>query len=119
MKSESRGMTSRTPNGRCRTDPQYSAQFSRSARSVFRLVKLGQDRLDASHEVRAGVSQRDGARGPDEQRDADFALQRRDRPRHGRLWNVQLTTSGGKASLAGDPSKQSQREQAITHSESG
>jgi len=27
--------------GRCQTDPQYSAQLSRSARSVFRLVELG------------------------------------------------------------------------------
>src|SRR4029077_1376384 len=27
--------------GRCQTDPQYSAQLSRSTRSVFRLVELG------------------------------------------------------------------------------
>jgi hypothetical protein len=56
--------------GRCQTDPQYSAQLPGSARSVFRLVELGQDRLDASQEVQAGVGQRDCARGPDEQRDA-------------------------------------------------
>ena len=119
MKSESRGMTSRTAKCRCQTDPQYSAQLSRSARSVFRLVELGQDRLDASQEVQAGVGQRYCARGPDEQRDADFALQRRDRPRRGRLRNVQLTTGRGKASLAGDPSEQPQREEAVAHSEGG
>src|SRR6266853_6687391 len=105
--------------GRCQTDPQYSAQFSRSARSVFRLVELGQDRLDASQEVRAGVGQRYGPRGPDEQRDPDFALKRRNRPGRGRLRNVQLTTGRGKASLAGDPSEQSQCEEAVAHSENG
>src|SRR5882724_10996691 len=104
---------------RSQTDPQYSAQLTSSARSVFRLVELGEDRLDASHEVQAGVGQRYCTRGPDEQRDANFALQRRDRPRHARLRNVQLTTSRGKASLAGDPSKQPQREEAVAHSEIG
>ena len=109
------------PHGkvRCQTDPQYSAQLSRSARSVFRLVEFGQDRLYASQELQAGVGQRYCARGPDEQRDADFALQRRDRPGRGRLRNVQLTTGRGKASLAGDPSEQPQREQAVAHSEGG
>src|ERR1700720_1592689 len=109
------------PHGKVRsqTDPQYSAQLSRSARSVFRVVELGQDSLDASQEVQAGVGQRYRARGPDEQRDADFALQRRDRPGNGRLRNVQLATGCGKASLAGDPSEQPQREEAIAHSTNG
>ena len=95
------------PHGKVRrqTDPQYSAQLSRSACSVFRLVELGQDRFDARQEVQAGLGQRDGARGPDEQGGADFALQRRDGPRRGRLRNVQLTAGRGKASLAGDPSE--------------
>jgi hypothetical protein len=53
------------------------------------------------------------------QRDTDFALQRRDRPRRGRLRHVQLTTDRGKASLAGDPSEQPQREEVVTHSEDG
>ena len=49
----------------------------------------------------------------DEQRNADFALQRRDRPGCGRLRNVQLTTSRGKNfPLVGDPSEQPQRKQA-------
>src|SRR6266481_4110471 len=104
---------------RSQTDPQYSAQLPRSARSVFRLVELGQDRLDASQEAQAGIGQRYRARGPDEERDADFALQRRDRPRRGRLRNVQLTTGRGKASLAGDPSEQPQRQEAVAHSEGG
>jgi hypothetical protein len=109
------------PHGKVRShpNPQCSAQLSRSARSVFRLVELGQDRLEASQEVRAGVGQRYCARGPDEQRDADFALQRRDRPRRGRLRNVQFTTGRGKASLAGDPSEQPQREEAVAHSING
>jgi hypothetical protein len=86
---------------------------------VFRLVELGQDRLDARQEIQAGVGQRYGARGPDEQRDADFALQRRDRPRRGRLRNVQLTPGRGKASLARDPGEQPQREEAVAHSAGG
>jgi hypothetical protein len=35
------------------------------------------------------------------------------------LRNVQLTTGRGKAFLARDPSEQSQREEAVTHSEGG
>jgi hypothetical protein len=35
------------------------------------------------------------------------------------LRNVQLTTGRGKASLAGDPSEQPQREEAVAHSEGG
>src|SRR5258707_287188 len=104
---------------RSQTDPQYSAQLTSSARSVFRLVELGEDRLDARQEVQAGVGQRYGARGPDEQRDADFAFQRRDRPRRGRLRNVQLTTGRGEASFAGDPSEQPQREEAVAHTAGG
>ena len=118
MKCASRGMTSRTAKF-VPTDPQYSPQLARSARRVFRLVELGQDRFDAGQEVQAGVGQRYGARGADEQRDADFALQRRDRPGRGRLRNVQLTTGRGKASLAGDSGEQPQREEAVTHSGSG
>ncbi len=102
-----------------KTDTQQSAQLSRSARSVFRLVELGQDGLDARQEIQAGVGQRYGARGPDEQRDADFALQRRDRPGRGRLRNVEVTPGRGKTSLAGDPSEQPQREQAVAHSVGG
>src|SRR5260221_14034372 len=86
---------------------------------MFRLVELGEDRLDASQEVQARVGQRYCARGPDEKGDADLALQRRDRPRRGRLRNVQLTTGRGKASLAGDPRKQSQREEAVAHTAGG
>jgi len=104
---------------RSQTDPQYAAQLSRSARSMLRLVELGEDRLDASQEVQAGIGQRYCACGPHEQRGPDFALQRRDRPRRGRLRNVQLTTGRGKASLAGDPSEQPQREEAVAHSEGG
>src|SRR5258708_32125966 len=104
------------PHGKVRsqTDPHYSAQLSRSARSMFRLVELGEDRLDASQKVQAGVGQRYGARGPDEKRDADLTLQRRDRPRRGRLRDVQLATGRGKASLASDPSEQPQRGEAVT-----
>ena len=104
---------------RAQTDAQYSAQLSCSARRVFGLLELGQDELDARQEVPAGVGQRDGARGPHEQRDADFALQRRDRPRRGRLRNVELPTGRGKASLAGDPGEQPQREEAVAHSGAG
>src|SRR3984885_14035353 len=99
--------------GRCQTDSQYSTQLSRSARGVFGLVEFGQDRLDAGQEVQASVSQRYRAGGPDEQRDADFTLKRSDRPRRGRLRNVQLTAGRGKASLTGNPNEQPQREEAV------
>jgi hypothetical protein len=118
MKSESREMTSRT----AKVVAKPIRNIPRSSpvpRGVFRLVEFGQDRLDASQKVQAGVGQRYRARGPDEQRDADFALQRRDRPRRSRLRNVQLTTGRGKASLAGDPIEQPQREEAVAHSEGG
>ena len=105
--------------GRRQPDPQYSAQLSRSARRMFRLIELGQHRLDARQEVQAGVGQRYRARVSDEERHADFALQRRDRSRRCRLRNVQLTTGRRKASLAGDPSEQPQREEAVAHSGRG
>jgi len=44
------------------------------------------------------------ARSPDEKRDTDFALKRRDRPRRGRLRNVQLTT-GRESSLCERPER--------------
>ena len=72
--------------------------------------------LDATQELQAGVGQRYCARGPDEQCDPDFALERRDRPRRGRLRNLQFTSGGGKASLPGGPSEQPQREEAVAHS---
>ena len=119
MKSESRGMTSRTAKFVAkpirnipRSSPVPRAACSASSSSA-------RTELDASQEVQAGVGQRYCARGPDEQRDADFALQRRDRPRRGRLRNVQVTTGRGKASLAGDTGEQPQREEAVAHSEGG
>jgi len=115
MKSESREMTSRTAKVVAKPVRSNSAHLSGSARSVFRLVELGQDRLDASQEVQAGVGQRYRPRGPDEQRYADFALQRRDRSGRGRLGNVSARDQPRKSSLAGDPSEQPQREEAVAH----
>ena len=103
---------------RSQTDPQYSAQLSRSARRVFRLVEFGEDGLDASQEVRAGVGQRHRARGPDEQRDADFALQRRSSETRS-IAEYSAPTGRRKASLAGDPSEQPQCEEPVAHSEGG
>ena len=42
---------------------------------MFRLVELGEDRLDASQEVQARVGQRYCARGPDEKGDAATSFQ--------------------------------------------
>ena len=116
MKSESREMTSRTAKVVAkpirnipRSSPVPRAACSASSSSA-------RTELDASQEVQAGVGQRYCARGPNKQRDADFAFQRRDRPRCGRLRNIQFTTGRGKTSLAGDPSEQPQREEAIAHS---
>ena len=119
MKSESRAMTSRTAKVVAkpirnipRSSPVPRAACSASSSSA-------RTELDASQKVQAGVGQRYCARGPDEQPDTDFALQRRDRPRRGRLRNVQFTSGRGKASFAGGPSEQSQREEAVAHSGGG
>jgi len=111
------GMTS----ARQRSLPNRSAIFRAAlpfhAHRVPR-VELGQDRLDARQEVQAGVGQRYGPRGPDEQRDADFALQRRDR-RDAVDCGMFSSRPAAESFPCGRPERTAAARGAVAHSEDG
>jgi len=86
---------------------------------MFSLIELRQDRLDANQKILASVCQRYCSRVPGKKHNADFTLQRSDRPRRRRLRNIQFAAGRREASHAGDPNEQPQREQAVARSEDG
>ena len=60
------------------------------------LLDIGQNAPGALEIARAGIGQRDFARGPLQQPRAEALLQRRDQPRHGRRRQPELARCGGK-----------------------
>ncbi|MGY4450207.1 hypothetical protein ACVWZR_004867 [Bradyrhizobium sp. i1.3.1] len=115
---QARNDVSRAVDDRHR-DAQRSTQGIDAARGVLGILDISQHFARTRQEQRTGVRDRDAARGPQQQLDAEPRLQVADDARHRGLRQAELARGLRKAAALCCADEHSQFLQSVTHSKSG